>query len=185
MMTRRVLGTAVLALCVSPLTSAQDLGVAQYADGNQLMFPENTDTWIHVGTSLGGEYSDEPFDAADPGVMGVVQMEPEAYRYFKEHQEYADGTLFLLSFYTAAAESSPQLPGFVQGELEAKEIHVIDRDRFNEGRAFYMYPAEAMPGTASNKIPDNSACIHCHIPEGAFDGTFTQFYPQMRTLLTE
>lgn len=185
MTVRPSLATLVLACCVSPIISAQDLDVAQYADNNQLMFPDNTDTWVHVGTSLGGEYSDEPFDAANPGVMGVVQMEPQAYRYFKEHKEYADGTLFLLSFYTAAAESSPQLPGFVQGELEAKEIHVIDRDRFNEGRAFYMYPAEAAPGAPSNKIPDNSACIQCHIPEGDFDGTFTQFYPHMRTLLAD
>jgi hypothetical protein len=77
------------------------------------------------------------------------------------------------------------LPGFVQGALQAKEIHVIDRERFTEGRGFFLYQATAGTGTPSTKLPDNSACIQCHIPEGAYDGTFTQFYPTIRGLVKE
>ena len=159
-----------------------DLGVAVYSN-NQLQYPQRTDEWIHMGSSLGSEYSDDPFDPSSPGTIGVVKMEPGAYRYFLDNGEYADGTMFLLSFYTSEAESDPQLPGFVQGELEAQEIHVIDARRFAEGRGFFLYPADATPATASTKIPDGSTCVECHKAEAAYNGTFTQFYPTIRHLI--
>lgn len=176
---------ALTSLLPAVLQAQSDLGVAQYDAQEGLKFPANTDEWIHMGSSLGSEYSDEPFDAADPGTIGVVKLEPEAYRYFKEHGEYADGTMFLLSFYTSEAESRPQLPGFVQGELEAKEIHVVDSQRFSEGRGFFLYPGDAAPGSATRKVPDGSACFVCHMAEGDYNGTFTQFYPSLRHLLGE
>lgn len=181
----RLFGLTALLAAGFPLQAQDNVGMARYDAQNQLQFPADTDQWIHVGSSLGSEYGDEPFDPANPGTLGVVQMEPAAYKYFKDHGRYADGTMFLLSFYSSEAESSPQLPGFVQGDLQAKEIHVIDRERFTEGRAFYLYGAQAPAGTLSTRMPDNSGCIQCHIPEGAYDGTFTQFYPILRDLVSE
>lgn len=178
-------------LCLSalflpfPAQAQTGLGVAQYNASDQLVFPEHTDEWVFLGSSLGSDYGEAPFDPADPGAIGVVQMEPAAYRYFLENREYADGTMFLLSFFASEAESSPQLPGFVQGALQAKEIHVIDSARFTEGRGFFLYQAAATPGTASSKLPDNSSCVQCHIPEGRYNGTFTQFYPTIRDLTTQ
>lgn len=160
------------------------LNVARFDEDNALAFPEHTDEWVHLGSSLGGEYGAEPFDPADPGTLGVVQMEPQAYRYFKEHGEYADGSMFLLSFYISEAESDPQLPGFVQGDMDAQEIHIID-SRFNEGRGFFLYPSNAGPGTASSKLPDGSNCFVCHMAEGDYNGTFTQFYPPIRSRMAE
>ena len=176
-----VIGMAVFVLSTTRLNAQSDeLAAARYNAENQLMFPGNADVWVHMGSSLGSDYNDGPFDPANPGTLGVVQMEPEAYRYFLDRGEYADGTMFLLSFYAAEAESDPQLPGFVQGNLQAREIHVIDRDRFAEGRAFFLFPPTASVETASTKLPDGSPCVQCHIPEGAYDGTFTQFYPPIR-----
>jgi hypothetical protein len=178
-------------LCLSVLLTPfqaqaqDDLGAAQYNASNQLVFPERTDEWIFLGSSLGSEYGEEPFDPANPGVIGVVQMEPSAYRYFLENREYADGSMFLLSFFASEAESSPQLPGFVQGARQAQEIHVIDSARFTEGRGFFLYEGSATPGTASSKLPDNSPCVQCHIPEGQYNGTFTQFYPTIRDLVQQ
>lgn len=181
----RLLGLAILCVLTTLLQAQDNVGMARYNDENQLNFPADTDKWIHLGSSVGSEYGDEPFDPQNPGTLGVVQMEPAAYRYFKDHGHYADGTMFLLSFYASEGESSPQLPGFVQGALQAKEIHVIDRERFSEGRAFYLYDAQAPAGTLSTRMPDNSNCIQCHMPEGAYDGTFTQFYPTIRDLVSE
>ncbi len=178
-----LLGSLALVFC-SALQAQENLGVARY-DNNELFFPERTDEWIHLGSSLGSEYSDTPFDPAKPGIIGVVQMEPTAYRYFLDHGEYADGSMFLLSFYAASAESSPQLPGFVQGELQAKEIHIIDSQLFTEGRGFFLYSAEDTSVNASAKLPDNSECVQCHMAEAQFNGTFTQFYPTIRHLISE
>jgi hypothetical protein len=172
------------AMLLSVILFAQEnLETAKYDDAGALIFPDNLDEWIHVGSSLGGEYGSEPFDPANPGTLGIVQMEPQAYRYFKANGEYADGTMFLLSFYASNAQSSPQLPGFVQGALQGQEIHVIDSRRFAEGRGFFLYPVGSTRATASSKLPDNSPCVQCHIPEGAYNGTFSQFYPPIRERL--
>ncbi len=166
------------------LLAQTDLAAALYSN-EQLIYPQHTDEWIHLGSSLGSEYGDEPFNSTKPGAIGVVQMEPTAYRYFLENGEYADGTMLLLSFYSAAAESSPQLPGFVQGSMNAQEFHVIDSNRFNEGRGFFLFPATATPGTTSAKVPDGSECVECHMAEAAYNGTFTQFYPTIRHLIED
>jgi hypothetical protein len=182
----RQLSALLLALLPAAQLSAQsDLGVAQYNAEGQLLKPANLEEWIQTGASLGSDYGDGPFDPQNPGTIGVVQMEPAAYRYFMENGTYADGTMFLLSFFGAEAQSSPQLPGFVQGDMRAQEIHVIDKARFDEGgHAFFLFPT-ATPTSASTRIPAGNDCVVCHTEEGAFDGTFSQFYPRVRERLAE
>lgn len=152
---------------------------AQFTADGGLHFPAAADRWIAVGSSIGGEYSEEPFDPANPGVIGVVQMEPAAYDYFLENGKYADGTMFLLSFYEPQEKPDPALPGFVQGELRQREIHMIDAQRFpEEGQGFFMFPPDV--SLASEPMPLGSPCVVCHEEHGDFDATFTQFYPQLR-----
>lgn len=164
---------------------AQDnLDVAQYDADGRLQRPANLDEWIQTGASLGSDYGEGPFDAQNPGGIGVVQMEPAAYRYFMQNGSYADGTMFLLSFFRAEAQSSPQLPGFVQGDMYAQEIHVIDKTRFDDGgHAFFMFQGPEV--TASMRLAAGNECVSCHMEHGAFDGTFTQFYPRVRERLAE
>lgn len=166
---------------LSPFASTlaqTDLNVAEYTDNKELLYPDNLPEWIHMGTSLGGDYNENQFDPESPGTLGVVQMEPNAYRYFLEHKEYADGTMFLLSFFDSESKSEPQLQGFVQGDMTAQEIHVIDEQRFNEGRAFFLYRNTTQ--ASSPKVPDGSECVQCHTEHGDFDATFIQFYPTIR-----
>jgi len=161
--------------------AATRLGAAVYGPNGQLPFPAGTDRWIAAGSALGGQYSDEPFDPARPGTIGEVKIEPSAYDYFLEHGEYADGTMFLLTFYASEAKSDPQLSGFVQGNVLQREIHVVDRERFaEEGHAFYLYPAGATADPMP--LPVGSECFRCHSEHGAFDATFVQFYPALRDL---
>lgn len=179
--------TSILLLALLPFSAfAQtNLGVAQYNADGQLVKPANLEEWIQSGASLGSDYGEGPFDAQNPGAIGVVQMEPSAYRYFTENGTYADGTMFLLSFFGAEAQSSPQLPGFVQGDMRAQEIHVIDKARFGDdsGHAFYLFPVNE--NGPSTRIPIGNECVACHTTEGAFDGTFTQFYPRIRSRLAD
>ncbi len=175
---------SILALSCSLSLSvafAQDnLNVAQYNATGELQKPANLEQWIQTGASLGSEYSDEPFDPAHPGSIGIVQMEPAAYDYFMKNKTYAEGTMFLLSFYEAKSKSEPQLPGFVQGKLAAQEIHVLDK-RFDEGHGFFMFPTN---GAQSSKvIPGPNDCTTCHLEHGKFNGTFAQFYPTLRAAL--
>ena len=169
------------ALATGFAAAQPDLGIAQFNAAGELLFPDNTATWVHAGSVLGGQYNEEAFDPAAPGVIGVVQMEPAAYQYFLENGQYANGSMYLLSFYNSEAKSQPQLQGFVQGDLRAREIHLIDKSRFTEGRGFFLFPSPQQ--RASEKVPDGSDCVACHTTEGAFDGTFVQFYPGLRAHL--
>jgi hypothetical protein len=173
-------GLSLGLLCPNPLQAQDLLGTARYSAQGELQRPADLATWVHLGSSLGSDYRSEPFDPAHPGVLGVVQMEPAAYRYFVEHGHYADGSMFLLSFHAAESRSEPQLQGFVQGELRAQEIHVIDSQRFADGRAFFMFEDSTVQQSAA--LPAGNDCVQCHETEGDYNGTFIQFYPTIRSL---
>jgi hypothetical protein len=171
----------VLAPCLAQDTAGTGVSKARYT-ANGLEFPADALGWITLGADIGGDYATGAFDPKTPGTIGVVQIEPAAYRYLIEHGEYADGTMLLLTFYRAESQSEPQLRGFVQGPVTAREIHVIDKKRFpEEGRAFFVFPgAETQTGV---RQPLGSTCVVCHKEHGKLDATFAQFYPPIRQLI--
>ncbi|HEY8520572.1 MAG TPA: cytochrome P460 family protein [Gammaproteobacteria bacterium] len=177
---------ALLAACCAALAASSNspaqsraapLDAARYVDG-RLAFPADAERWVFVGANIGGDYTDVPFDPRNPGRIGVVQMEPSAYAHFMEHGEFADGTMLLLSFYDSQEKPEPELNGFVQGDLGAREIHVIDRQRFADGRAFFVFPGRST--SPAEMLAAGNQCVRCHTEHGGFDGTFAQFYPAVR-----
>jgi len=161
----------------------EGLGVAQFTPSDELIFPADTDRWVVLGANIGGDYSDAAFDPKNPGTIGVVQMEPNAYSYLLEHGEYADGTMLLLSFYETQVKPEPELRGFVQGKLSASEIHVIDRMKYQDNRGFYMFSADGVG--PSKMLPAGNECVQCHAEHADFDSTFVQFYPTIRHLVSQ
>jgi hypothetical protein len=159
-----------------------NLEVAEYTAAGELVFPAGVDQWIHLGSAIGQGYSPLAFAAEDPGTIHIVQIEPAAYRYLLEHKQYADGTMLLLSFYRTQSAPSPELNGFVQGELAAREIHVIDRGRFADARGFFLFSGDAR---SSPMVPPGNECVTCHAEHGRFDSTFAQFYPPIRDLVQQ
>jgi hypothetical protein len=151
---------------------------ANFNAEGQLLRPTNLETWVFLGAGLGMDYSGSAFSVEHPGPFQIVLMEPAAYAYFREHGRYADGTLLLLSFYGTQHAASIDRKGFALGDLNNFEIHMIDRTRFaKEGRAFFAFGKNDMQSKA---LPAGSPCVLCHQPNGAFDGTFAQFYPSIR-----
>ncbi len=178
-----IVSPVLFAVFPAAVFAQTDLGIAAYTEAGELRYPANLVEWIQSGTTLGGRYNGEAFDPQNPGVLGVVQMEPAAYRYFLENGTYADGTMFLLNFYEAVSKSEPQMAGFVQGALMSQEIHVLDKARFNDGHGFFIY--ENREQAVSTRIPEGNECTACHNEHGAFDGTFIQFYPDLRARLEQ
>ena len=157
---------------------APRLAAAVYSASGELAWPADTDRWVVLGTSLGSDYAEGAFDPANPGTIGVVQIEPSAYAQVLKTGTYADGTMLLLTFYRAETQSEPQLRGFVQGAVRGREIHVLDRQRFSaEGRAFFVFPGETK---SAAPMPLGSECVRCHSEHGRLDATFAQFYPPLR-----
>ncbi len=174
-----VVGATTVVTVVAQAPRSGVVKGARYDAMGRLSFPKDSDRWIGVGASLGGNYAQGAFDPANPGPIGVVQMEPSAYEFFMRNGRYADGTMFLLTFYSTQKNPNPALRGFVQGDVSGREIHVIDHSRFpNEGGAFFLFASDA--GSAVAPTPVGSECHQCHSEHGAFEGTFVQFYPAMR-----
>ena len=186
-----VAGMAGLALAVAgceasrgeAAASPADLGtrvtldVASFTPGGELRRPADLDEWIFLGTALGMGYNAAAFDPKSPGQFQVVLMEPRAYRQFVKTGAYPEGAMFLLSFYDSEQKVSINRSGFVPQDLDSFEIHLIDRRRPGEGHYFYPFGAEDQEAAV---LPAGNSCIECHLKDGAFDGTFAQFYPTIR-----
>ncbi len=180
-----ICGLAALAACQpfhSQSVDAQQsaaVDVARFTASGQLQRP-TVDEWVFMGASLGLGYVDEAFDRDRPGTFQIVHMEPDAYRHFLEHGEFADGTMFSLSFYGVQEKPEPELNGFAQQDLVSFEIHLIDRQRFADQRAFYLFNGNA---TSAPMVPSPNECVECHNQHAQYDGAFTQFYPPLRDRL--
>lgn len=159
------------------------LQVAKYTAAEELIFPSDTERWVFLGATIGGDYSDAEFDPKHPGRIGIVKIEPSAYDYLLKNKRYADGTMILLSFFETQEKPNPNLNGFVQDELAAREIHVIDRSMYEDQRAFFMFAGDASEPSAM--LPPGNECVQCHNKHGDFDSTFTQFYPSIRQFVSD
>lgn len=157
------------------------ISVAKFTGDGSLIRPENIDEWIFLGASVGHGYPPKAragkFSLSNPGQIQIVQMEPFAYKYFKSHGHYADGTMLSLSFYNISKDPVPAVDGMVQGDLETFEIHLLDKERFNDKRAFYLYSGNEVE---ASMIREGNDCVVCHDNEAHFDGTFSDFYPVIR-----
>jgi hypothetical protein len=153
------------------------LSAAKFTESGELVRPDDLDEWVFLGASLGLGYDEAKRDADSPGDFQVVLMEPSAYAHFKAHGTYADGSMFLLSIYLTEQRLSTGQAGFAQGDLKNFEIHLIQRERFAEGRAFFLFRKDSGQAAA---LPAGNPCVECHLRDGAFDGTFAQFYPAIR-----
>jgi hypothetical protein len=175
-----VAGGAVAAFAQDAQQPApQALDIARITAG-KLQKPADLESWVFLGTSLGMGYNPGSFNAAHPGQFQVVLMEPNAYQHFVKTGSYAQGSMFLLSFYNADTQKrSINQNGFTQADLTNYEIHVMD-PAAKEGHAFYVFGADDKEGRA---MPAGNACVRCHVDHGAFQGTFAQFYPTLRPMI--
>jgi hypothetical protein len=164
------------ALAAEPPPSA--LGVAKFTAAGNLLKPQDLESWVFVGTSLGLGYNEAQFKPAPPGLFQVVQLEPTAFRYFMKNGHFAPGSMLLLSFYGTDTRMSNNNPGYVQSGLKGQEIHLIDPARkADSGHVFYGFPPN---GNEGKPVPPGNECVRCHLAHGAFEGAFIQFYPVMR-----
>lgn len=169
----------------SKISETGRVSVAEFGANNQLRKPENIDEWILLGASAGHGYpnhSSPEFSQKHPGKIQIVQIEPEAYRYFKKHRHFANGTMLSLSFYDVQKSPSPDVNGIVQGAMSSFEIHLIDKEKFTDTRAFYHFAIEDM---MAPMIKPGNSCVQCHNAHAQFDGTFMQFYPTGRDQILE
>ncbi len=178
---KRLIGIMLCALALASAAAesetASRLDVPRYSADGQLIYPDNVDSWIVLGASIGMGYNEQDFDAKAPGSFVLVSIEPQAYAYFKKHKKFADGTLFTRRSYPAEQRLSTNRAGFVMGEHRSTEIHIVDRQKFKDGFNFAVFGAGQKQ---SPILPDGNGCVTCHKTNAAYQNVFAQFYPTIR-----
>lgn len=174
----KVLTAIALLVALAAATTAADdnrVDVAEFDDEGNLVLPANFDQWVFLGSSLGQQYEEEAFDPDSPGMFQVVRMEPKAYDAFLRTGEFVDGTMFALHFYGAQEKLSINRGGFVMSDLHFAEIHYKD-SKYPDGFNFFTFT----PGSeTATEVALPNDCVECHSRDGAYDGVFVQFYPDI------
>ncbi|MEM9670780.1 MAG: cytochrome P460 family protein [Pseudomonadota bacterium] len=146
-----------------------------YGENNALKRPENTESWVFLGTTMGMTYTDDEPAPGDPGLFSTVLMEPSAYQAFLDTGRFADGTVFA----KIVRDTITSDGGFSMGRELGMEVHVKDETRFpKHGFNFYFFPADG--DDFASALPNDNGCISCHQERAEFDDVFTQFYPTLR-----
>jgi hypothetical protein len=151
----------------------------KYSEGKELMLPEDYRTWVFVGASIGLSYSESTRTdaAATPGAFHHIYIQPEAYAHFKQTGQFPEKTMLVMEVHKADQKVSINKGGFFEGERVAVEVALKDREKFEEGWAYFDF-ANGRKKTSS-AFP-KASCFNCHKEHGADDNVFTQFYPVLR-----
>lgn len=155
--------------------------VAEFDENGSLIFPENFDEWIFMGSSVGLTYSNQTFNPDRPGLFSDVKIEPTAYRIFKKTGEFPQGTMLMKDNRETITSQVHDTSGLTMGNSYGIEIHLKDNRVFPEtGFNFYFFP----PGEETAEvIPAPNSCISCHTQNAEYDNIFTQFYPAAQRIL--
>ena len=164
------LPTLVLVACVAAF-GQQATGPAYTAEG-KLVQPTDFRTWVHLGTSLGLQYTTGVSTGRPPSFENVY-VNPESWREFEKTGKWPDKTVFVLEVRASTNKGSFAHGGQYQGEVTGTEVEVKD-SRFPEGWAWFEFPGGASEG---RKFETSAGCLACHTSNAAVEKTFVQFYP--------
>jgi hypothetical protein len=154
----------------------------RFNEREELQFPADYREWTFVSAGLGMTYGPARPDALENPRFENVFVNPEAYRYFKEHGTWPEGTVFVLEIRRSVTKASINQGGFSQGEIAAIEVNVKDSKRFGgNGWGYFEFGGGGgrAPKASTERLGPKATCPACHTTNGAVDSTFVQFYPEL------
>lgn len=152
----------------------------RYTTDGALERPSGFESWVFVGSSLGLGYSEHARDEG-PGEFHTVYTQPEVFEEYRRTGKFPEKTMLILALHEPRKRESIAKQGYFQGDLVALEAAVKDRERFEEGWAYFDFGKGGLDPSARAKPPES--CHRCHVEHGADDNVFVQFYPPLRRLL--
>lgn len=167
----------------APEAPSDDRYLPRFTEDGRLLRPENWETWVLAGTSMGLTYTENPRQFAPgeaPGSFLQVYVQPWAYETFMDEGEFPEGTMFILAGSRPVSKADPARGGFYQGDLHLMEVHLKQDGIDPTGWAFFGYGADA---EAADKVPGDASCYSCHADNADHDHVFVQFYPRIRERL--
>ena len=151
----------------------------QYTEDGQLLRPDDYQTWVFVGASIGMSYSEE-VRREGPGTFGNVYIEPEAYRHYLRTGEFQEKSMFVLVNYEPGTDESINRHGYFEGKMTGLSVALKDHATFEEGWAYFSFSNGDGPLKRTAKAFPKEECYSCHLKHAADDNVFVQFYPILR-----
>jgi len=155
------------------------MSLPQYTERGELVRPEGYESWVFVGASIGLSYS-ENSKHQGPGEFHNVFTQPEAFEAYRSSGRFPEKTMFILTLHEPKERESIAKQGYFEGDLVALEASVKDRERFQEGWAYFDFGKGGLDPSAPAKPPEK--CHACHAAHAAADNVFVQFYSPLRGL---
>lgn len=151
-----------------------------YDEKGALVRPEGTEKWVFVGGGLGMNYDEE-----EPGMklFTNVFMQPEAYDHYARTGKFPEKTMLALEAYLPSSEESINRHGSFTGRQVGFEIALKDRERFEEGWAYFSFSGIGGSFRKTARAHAPADCFSCHAAHAADDNVFVQFYPRLKKLL--
>ena len=153
----------------------------KYTEDGKLIRPDDYQTWVFLGASIGMSYSEE-VRREGPGTFGNVYLEPEAYRHYLRTGKFPEKTMLVLVHYQPVTNESINRRGYFEGKMTGLSIALKDHDHFEEGWAYFSFSNGDAPLKKTAKAFPKETCYSCHIKHAADDNVFVQFYPVLRGL---
>ncbi|HUS08223.1 MAG TPA: cytochrome P460 family protein [Bryobacteraceae bacterium] len=151
----------------------------EYNTKGELARPADFAQWTFLGASVGLSYSEGARNEGGPGTFHNVQIQPEAYRVYKETGKFPEKTILVLTLYEPEQKVSPAKHGYFEGKLVAQEVAVKDKERFPGGWAYFDFKGGANILAYAAAQP-KEGCFACHAKNAQDDNVFVQFYPALR-----
>ena len=167
---------------------------ASFNEDGSVNQPENWREWVYIGTPLtpnalnGGAASFPEFHN--------VYIEPSAFAVFSETGEFPEGTqiakeLTLVRENGNAEDGSTMEVsgrGYFQGEYAGLELTVKDNERYSDepgGWVYFSFGHHAPPYEQTATAMPTASCNSCHAASADTDFVFTQFYPVLRSAMSD
>ena len=171
---------AILLTGAAALAVEGNMTEPRFADGNQLVRPENYHDWVFVGSSLGMSYSQGSSSSGDAPDFHNVYIQPETYRQFASSGTFPDGTMLVMEIRSAGSNASINKQGHFEDRLTGLDVAVKSASHFPEKWAYFNFDGPNGTFLSQAKPLPKDHCWSCHNAHGAADNVFVQFYPVLR-----
>ena len=154
----------------------------RYADGKNLIRPDEYREWVFVGSGLDMTYEAPGTRPAGRQMFSSVFVNPAAYRHFMKTGTWPNGSVFVLEIRAAGSEGAinNNTTARYQAGLAALEAEVKD-SRFPDGWAYFDFGSASNLRSSAEPLAGErvARCIECHTKHTAVERTFVQFYPTL------
>ena len=170
--------TALFLVCAGVLAPEEHMPQPHFAEGNQLLRPQDYREWMFVGSNLNMGYNEAPAPASSN--FHNIYIQREAYKNFAATGAFPDKTMLVMEVVAAGTNASINKRGQFGDRFVGIEVALKDAKRFPEKWAYFDFIGpDGKPLAQAGAFPKDR-CWKCHNEHGAVDNVFVQFYPVLR-----